>query len=620
MLKEDKKEKIRFYYRGPVMDYYDHVIRNPWECYKEAVSEKQALSLMAWEFKKQFFGRPDVHRIIKLDPKKLEVSVKHPNDDDFRNAHTLITCPDCGTQYYDDEQTECPECGRKLEEAYSKITLYYPKIELSFSGSHDHYDPTIGGMGGWTPADPEEFELEDYEYEVSIDDLKDALWDIIIDKPEYSSFTEDALVHYIDEAYEELLEKHYSEVLHHFEEEAREEAEENYESPDLSWDDRYGESLEEDIEKHSIIIDRPKGNGVFEILKNANYNVRKDESKPILRYIINYNDKDYEVIDYGWDKDNFFIDLDKSLLDEDIEKHEELNPKLFDENEELNTEVKETIEKIVDTFIKELHEDGVKFNLKDIILVGSNVSYNYTKDSDLDIHIIADSNGLECPDDLYPLLYSAYRSIFNKNYDITIKGIPAEIYVEIDKPAGISNGVYSLKDGWIKKPEPKSIPNLDKEAFDKLFKEWEEKYNQLLSRINEDLSDDIYNFIEDLYDLRKESIAKEGEYGLGNLVFKEFRNRGYLDNLKELRKQEKSKELSLEKLESSDDELYEAKLNESDNYIIKQYRKWANLLDSDEITADNLDQEAMNNVSAWENYDIGELKELLLKGGTAKWE
>lgn len=63
-------------------------------------------------------------------------------------------------------------------------------------------------------------------------------------------------------------------------------------------------------------------------------------------------------------------------------------------------------------------------------------------------------------------------------------------------------------------------------------------------------SEQIENFIEDLYDLRKDSIAKDGEYGLGNLVFKEFRNLGYLDNLKELRKEYKGKELSLEQLDN----------------------------------------------------------------------
>lgn len=118
-------------------------------------------------------------------------------------------------------------------------------------------------------------------------------------------------------------------------------------------------------------------------------------------------------------------------LEEDIEKHDTLNPLLFDENDELRDDVKEAIIKIVNQFIEDLAADGVKFSLKDIILVGSNVSYNYTKDSDLDIHIVADSESLDCSLEVYTLLYGAYRSLFNKNYDITIKGIPVEIYVEL---------------------------------------------------------------------------------------------------------------------------------------------------------------------------------------------
>ena len=118
-------------------------------------------------------------------------------------------------------------------------------------------------------------------------------------------------------------------------------------------------------------------------------------------------------------------------LEEDIEKHDTLNPLLFNEDDELKPEIKEAIEKIVNQFVEDLKTDGVKIEVKDIILVGSNVSYNYTKDSDLDVHIIVDENKLDCDPELYTLLYGAYRSLFNKNYDITIKGIPVEIYVEL---------------------------------------------------------------------------------------------------------------------------------------------------------------------------------------------
>lgn len=239
-----------------------------------------------------------------------------------------------------------------------------------------------------------------------------------------------------------------------------------------------------------------------------------------------------------------YLKLDESLT-EDIEKHDDLNPLLF-ENDELKPEVKEAIEKIAEQFINGLKEDKIKFYLEDIVLVGSNVSYNYTKDSDLDIHLIANSDELKCPDDLYPLLYSAYRSIFNSNYDLTIKGIPAEIYVEMDKPTGKSNGIYSIYNGWIKHPVQEDIPELDTKAFDQLFNKWESQYFDIIENVTD--VDKIDDFIEDVYDLRKNSIAKDGEYGLGNLVFKEFRNLGYLDNLKELKRKEIEKDLSLESI------------------------------------------------------------------------
>lgn len=58
----------------------------------------------------------------------------------------------------------------------------------------------------------------------------------------------------------------------------------------------------------------------------------------------------------------------------------------------------------------------------------------------------------------------------------------------------------------------------------------------------------IDDFIDSLYDLRQESISKDGEFGIGNLVFKEMRSKGYLDNLHDIKKELSSKELSLKGL------------------------------------------------------------------------
>lgn len=118
-----------------------------------------------------------------------------------------------------------------------------------------------------------------------------------------------------------------------------------------------------------------------------------------------------------------------------------------------------------------------------------------------------------------------------------------------------SNGIYSLNTGWVKHPVQQDIPDIDMDEFEKEFKVWEDKYFDLLDKENS--KEEIDNLIEDIYNLRQEGMKEEnGEYSIPNLIFKEFRNLGYLDNLKELRKKEIDKELSLENL-NNDNQLTE---------------------------------------------------------------
>ena len=228
----------------------------------------------------------------------------------------------------------------------------------------------------------------------------------------------------------------------------------------------------------------------------------------------------------------------KFELAEDIEKHEELNQAIFTSDNKLKSEVKDKILEIVDEFLKDFIEVEVKLTVDDIILTGSNASYNYTKDSDLDIHIIADTTEIEETVDLHKVIYDAYRSAFNKKFDIELNKVPVEIYVETQDTPLVSNGIYSvLKDAWVKEPTKDSIPEIDKEAINKAFKPWENRYKSLVNKISDTTDDEteIDEMITKLYDIRQEGLAEEGEYSIGNLVFKEMRNKGYLDNLKELR-------------------------------------------------------------------------------------
>ena len=97
-------------------------------------------------------------------------------------------------------------------------------------------------------------------------------------------------------------------------------------------------------------------------------------------------------------------------LEENIEKHDKLNPTLFDEDKHLFPDVREALLRIAKEFVSGVEEDDVAINVTDIKLVGSNCSYNYNQDSDIDLHIVAETKSLNDPNDLYPVVYNLYKS------------------------------------------------------------------------------------------------------------------------------------------------------------------------------------------------------------------
>ena len=232
-------------------------------------------------------------------------------------------------------------------------------------------------------------------------------------------------------------------------------------------------------------------------------------------------------------------------LIEKMELHDTLNPKLWQGNT-LRPEVEEKLNEIVDHFILELHDNDIPIKILDARLVGSNASFNYTDNSDLDVHIVANFEDTSCDVPVLNLLYNFFKKNFNDKYDFSIHGIPVELYVEDVSSSAVSNGVYSLLNNvWIKFPEPIKVPDID---ITNIFNIYEDRYNKVMANKNAEMASDL---IDELYLLRKDSITIDGEYGEGNLVFKEFRNKGYLDNLKQLLVDETSKKLSLESLKEN---------------------------------------------------------------------
>lgn len=241
---------------------------------------------------------------------------------------------------------------------------------------------------------------------------------------------------------------------------------------------------------------------------------------------------------------------DTITLLEAVEKHPTLNAKLFTKGEVLKENVRKKMLEIVDEFLDNLKENNIDIKVDDILLIGSNASYNYTKNSDIDLHILANTKAVKYESDVAAALYSAYRTIFNKQLDISLYDIPVELFIEIEDSPRASNGVYSVKkDNWVRKPVPEEIPDFDKEALKAIVDKWKAKCDKLLQEVADDkLKDEkkIVKLLEDIYEkLRKKGVAKS-EYSLENLAFKELRNEGYLDKLKDCRNELTSKRLSLE--------------------------------------------------------------------------
>lgn len=217
--------------------------------------------------------------------------------------------------------------------------------------------------------------------------------------------------------------------------------------------------------------------------------------------------------------------------------HDELNQKLFNK-EELKPEVKEKLKEIAEAFIDylEVNKDAIK----DVVITGSSVSYNYTKYSDIDLHLKVDYDLIheDCP--IVEGYLWACKSTFNKDHDITIYGIPVEVYAESIEEDTVHNGLYSLwQDKWIDKPN--KIPPTDNDSAVL------SKYNELKEAADRIQDSEVASeLIDKIYQMRKAGLQEAGEFSTENLAFKKLRDEGIIERLREMKKQKIDKELSLE--------------------------------------------------------------------------
>lgn len=230
-----------------------------------------------------------------------------------------------------------------------------------------------------------------------------------------------------------------------------------------------------------------------------------------------------------------------------LEYHDMLNPKIWD-GAVLKSEVRGKLLQIADAWrdFAKIHPDTIT----DIILTGGNANYNYTPQSDLDLHLIinrGEFNGSMIDRAFVDEYLQDKKILWTLTHSgINIYGYPVELYAQdINDQPHSGQGVYSvMHDHWIQEPEYlnlnfESDPNLqDKVDF------YKDMIDKLIDQHAD--SDSIDTLKERIKSMRGDSIAQGGEFAFGNLVFKELRNAGYLDKLSDYDKSRKDKALSLE--------------------------------------------------------------------------
>lgn len=205
-----------------------------------------------------------------------------------------------------------------------------------------------------------------------------------------------------------------------------------------------------------------------------------------------------------------------------IEMHNQLNPSLWD-GDNLRKEVRVALLKIAKEFYTFL---DVNVTLLDLVVSGSQVNYNYTKHSDLDLHLIVPYSQVKC-DMAVDELFDAKRKLWKQQHDIEIRGVPVELYVEdVDNPP-VSSSYSVVKGEWINRPDPKAI-KYDKPEVERVFAIWERAINGAIATDNLEICRNIKDMLK-MY--RKEGLAQHGEFGVPNLVFKALRNDGQVGKL-----------------------------------------------------------------------------------------
>jgi hypothetical protein len=241
-------------------------------------------------------------------------------------------------------------------------------------------------------------------------------------------------------------------------------------------------------------------------------------------------------------KMNEVLEKDVDLNSFEIKK--ELNPKIW-VNKKLNSKVRKRLLKIADDFLDFINVDS-KY-CKDILFLGSLANYNWSKYSDIDLHLVVDFKKINSDVKLVKEYFDTKRKLWALEHEsLKIYGFPVELYIQDVDETNFSTGEFSLeKNKWTKIPKEDqddliNVNKIKQKAADimTVIEDLKSKYDKKKSISDiEDISKKVKSIFDNIKKLRKSGLeSKLGEFSVGNIVFKVLRRSGYMETLVDLKR------------------------------------------------------------------------------------
>jgi len=248
--------------------------------------------------------------------------------------------------------------------------------------------------------------------------------------------------------------------------------------------------------------------------------------------------------------------LEEEVEPATFEKQTELNPRFWQDGE-LKPKISRRLEKIareflegIDTPVAHKAGDGEMVALmEDLRLTGSLANYNWSKYSDVDLHIVVDFSKIDENTELVEQFFYGLIWRWNELHDITIYGHEVEIFVENVGHVTHSAGIYSITNQkWVIEPDP------DKVEFD--YVTARKKADAIETEVNmiEKFADQkpraalksVERLKQKIRRMRKAGLhSSEQEYSAENIAFKILRREDTLDKLNDIRYTSQDRILSI---------------------------------------------------------------------------